>query len=168
MFNHERVSKPRAQKIQERGEGNPQDAQKGRFQEESQRPDYSLPATCSSSDLPLPPNTPPGPGTAPENALGVYVGMNERGFRPMAMWRQKRPFTTSIAICAHRSHNQPPPAGPKLLLSLPQGGGAENPGAQSYHSRKGHLALPHPCTSQALLLPRPPHCLSAMPLMGRG
>ena len=100
---------------------------------------------------------------APANALGVYVGMNERGFRPMAMWWQKRPFTASIAICAHRSRNQPPPVGPQLLLSLPQGGGAEDTlGLSLIVPEKGTwLFLTH-------ALPRPPHCLSAMPLMGRG
>ena len=66
----------------------------------------------------------------------------------MAMWWQKRPFTASSAIYAQRSLNQPPPAGPQLLLSPPRGRVREPTGAQSYRSRKGYLALPHPCTPQ--------------------
>ena len=91
------------------------------------------------------------------------------------MWWQKWwPFSTSIAICAHRSHNQLPAAEPKLLLSLPRwwGGGArgrETTRAQSYHSRKGPLAPPHPGTSQAPLLPRPLSLVSqSNALGGRG
>ena len=81
----------------------------------------------------------------------------------MAMWWQKRPFTASSAIYAHRSLNQPPPAGPQLLLSLPQGGGSENPlGLNLIVPEKGTW----PFLTHAL--PRSPHCLSAMPLMGRG
>lgn len=77
----------------------------------------------------------------------------------------KRPFTTSTAIC-NTNHNQPPLSRPKPDTLSPKGR-AENPGAQSYHSRKRALGLPHPCTSRLFSSPGLPHCLSAMPLMGR-